>query len=350
MYKRIVIKIGSNVISENGRLDDVAVEMLVGKVVELRKEGIEVVVVTSGAVATGKGILGFSGSSTTVSERQVFAAVGQAGLMSLYSKLFHAKGYTCAQVLVTKADFRDKEHYINMKNCFENLLEKEIIPIVNNNDTVTIQELGFGDNDELASLIASQLNADSVILLSNVDGMLDEEGRVVHEVNGDSLESVRKYIKKEKSSGGSGGMENKFNQAVKLMKQGITVHIANGRKENSVTGIIAGEVIGTIFVAQEKVSSVKRRLSHADGLAQGTVYVDAGAEKILLSKGSQSLLPVGVTKVEGVFKKGDTIDIKNEAGKRLGSGVAQYGADEAKDLIGKKGGKALVHYDYLFIG
>lgn len=350
MYKRIVIKIGSNVISEEGRLDDSVVEMLVDKVAELRKKEIEVVMVTSGAVATGKGILGFSGSFTSVSERQVFAAVGQAGLMSVYSKLFRSRGHTCAQVLVTKADFRDKEHYVNMKNCFENLLEKEIIPIVNNNDTVTIQELGFGDNDELASLIASQLNADAVILLSNVDGVLDGEKNVVREVDVASHTSVGRYIKKEKSSGGSGGMENKFNQAVKLMKQGITVYIANGKNEHSITGIINGEAIGTKFIAQEKVSSVKRRLSHADGLAQGVVYVDAGAEKILLSKGSQSLLPVGVIKIEGAFKKGDTIDIKNEEGKKLGSGVAQYGAEEAKELIGRKGGKALVHYDYLFIG
>lgn len=349
MYKRIVIKIGSNVISENGRLDDAVLEMIVNKVLEVRNMGIEVVLVTSGAVATGRGILGFSGSSMSVSERQVFAAVGQAKLMSRYSELFGPRGYHCAQVLVTKGDFRDKEHYANMKNCFENLLEGTIIPIVNNNDTITIQELSFGDNDELAALIGSQLNADAVIFLSSVDGILDEEKKAIREVDAESLESVSKYITKEKSSSGSGGMENKFNQAVKLMKQGITAHIANGKNESSIMGIIEGQEIGTTFVAQEKMSSVKRRLSHAGGLAQGTVYVDAGAEKILLSKGSQSLLPVGVVRIEGAFKKGDTIDILNEEGKRIGSGIAQYGAKEAGEAIGKKGGKALVHYDNLFV-
>lgn len=350
MFKRIVIKIGSNVVSKDGHLDDAVVETLVGSVVELRRRGIEVVMVTSGAVATGKGILGSSTKGDSMSARQAFAAVGQVGLMSRYAKLFQDQGLTCAQVLVTKADFRDREHYANMKNCFENLLEKAIVPIVNNNDTITIQELSFGDNDELAALIASQLNADAVILLSNVEGMLDDKKNVVREIDAESLAATRAYIRKEKSSAGSGGMENKFNQAVKLMKQGITVYIANGKDERSVLGIVEGEIRGTKFVAQGKMSSIKRRLSHADGLAQGVATVNAGAEKILLSKGSHSLLPVGIVKIEGMFKKGDTIEIRNEQAKKIGSGVAQYSAHEASELVGKKGGKALVHYDYLFIG
>ncbi|MBX9765080.1 glutamate 5-kinase [Patescibacteria group bacterium] len=349
MYKRIVIKIGSNVISKEGHLDASTVEMLVEKVAEARTGGSEVVIVTSGAVATGKEIVNASKTKDSMSERQMFAAVGQVGLMALYAKLFREKGFTCAQVLVTKNDFRDRMHYANMKNCFENLLENNIIPIVNNNDTVTLQELGFSDNDEVASLVASQLNADAVLLLSTVEGMLDTNGSVISEVRPESLRVVSGYIKKEKSSAGSGGMENKFNQAVKLMKQGITVYIANGRNARTIPGILSNEAIGTKFVAQKKLSSVKRRLSHAEGLAKGVVYVNQGAEDILLSKGFHSLLPVGVVKIEGKFKKGDTIEIRGEKGKKIGSGVAQYGSDEAASLVGKKGGKALVHYDYLFI-
>ena len=347
MYKRIVIKVGTNVITREGRLDEAAIEGIVAQVAELKGKNLEVVVVTSGAVAAGKGILG-AGPSDTREERQVFSAVGQASLMSVYAKLFEARGIRSAQVLVTKGDFRDKEHYANMRACFENLLKAGIVPVANENDAVAVHELGFSDNDELASLIASQLNADAVLFLSSVDGVM-ANGERISEVDSKSLESVARHVTKERSSAGRGGMDTKFKLAKKLMEQGITAYVANGTADGVILDIVGEKSVGTKFVGQEKLSSVKRRLSHADGLAQGTVYVDKGAEKILLSKGSQSLLPVGVIKIEGAFKKGETIDIKNEDGKRLGSGVAQYTAAEAKELLGKKGGKALVHYDYLFI-
>lgn len=353
MKRRIVVKIGSNVISTDGRLEESVLASIVRQVSELKKNGADVVVVTSGAVAVGRGIMGRDFPFASVAERQVLAAVGQPGLMEVYGRLFSAEGLNCAQVLATKNDFRDREHYANMKACFEHLLEAGIVPVANENDTIAIKELGFSDNDELASLIGSQLNAELVMFLSTVDGVLIEEGgekRAVEEVDESSLASVARHVTREKSANGTGGMENKFKLAKKLMDQGITAVIANGRRENVISDIAEGKAVGTRFLPKKKLSAVKRRLAHADGMAKGAVVVNQGAEEILLSKTFKSLLPVGVVKVEGTFIKGDTIEIRNEAGKRIGSGVAQYDSGKAKEAAGQKGGKALIHYDYLFIG
>ncbi len=351
MYKRVVIKIGSGVITKDGRLAEDVVAGLVEQVAALRTRGVEVLIVTSGAVVTGKSILSERGMSESIPDRQALAAVGQIGLMALYAKLFNEQGMHCAQVLVTKGDFRDHQHYINMKNCLENLLQRDIIPIVNENDAIAITELIFTDNDEVAGLIASLLNAEAVVFLTSVDGILEQEtGTVITEIHPDAAQSFESHITNVKSATGRGGMHRKFEIAKKLMAQGIAAHIANGAKKDVVEDIIEGRKIGTTFIPDKKASAPKRRLAYAEGLSAGAVYVDNRAEDILLSKKFVSLLPVGVVKVEGQFKKGDTIEIRNESGKKLGFGVAQYDAEKAKELRGRKGGRALIHYDYMFIG
>ncbi|OGG52394.1 glutamate 5-kinase [Candidatus Kaiserbacteria bacterium RIFCSPLOWO2_12_FULL_53_8] len=347
MYKRLVVKIGTNVISRNDRLAEDVVQDIVNQVVGLRAQGIEVLLITSGAIATGKGLVALHGASATA-ERQVFAAVGQIGLMSLYSKFFDAKGHRCGQVLVTKGDFRDKQHYANMKSCFENLLRENIIPVVNENDAISISKLVFTDNDELAGLIASQLDVDAVIFLSSVNGVLKEEV-TIPEIREEDIASFERYVTDTKSTGGRGGMLTKFAIARRLMAHGITVHVVSGKRGHVLIDIVEGKPLGTKFVPTKKISAVKRRLAYSEGLSVGVVYVDAGAEKVLRSGKSNSLLPVGVRKIEGEFKKGDTIEIRNEAGKKLGYGVAQYGADEAGILVGKKGARALIHYNYMVI-
>lgn len=344
MYKRIVVKIGTKVISEDGRLVESAVERIVDQVVSLRERGVEVIVITSGAVATGKEELPDLERATI----GVLAAVGQPGLMTIYKRLFGNHGLHCAQILVTKGDFRDRDHYTNMKHTFENLLRENILPIVNENDAISISKLVFTDNDELSGLIASQLDADAVVFLSSVDGVL-KEGAVISEIREEDIGSFERHVSDEKSSGGRGGMHTKFSIARRLMAHGVTVHIANGGQKNVLLDLAEGKQTGTRFVPTKKISAVKRRLAYSDGLAVGAVYVDKGAETVLLSKKSSSLLPVGATKIEGDFKKGDTIEIRTEGGKKLGYGVAQYGADEAATLVGKKGARALVHYNYLTI-
>ena len=346
MYKRIVVKIGTKVITENGRLIEERLRVLVEQVAQLRARGVDVIVVTSGAVATGKGILALEKSDSPATQ-QVYSAVGQVGLMSRYERLFRAHGLHCAQILVTKGDFRDKEHYANMKSCFENLLREKIVPIVNENDAISIPKLVFTDNDELAGLIGSQLNVDSVVFLTSVEGVLVDGESTISEIRENDIDEYKQNVRDTKSAGGRGGMQTKFIIAKRLMAQGIPVLIAKGTHENVLLEIADGRAVGTKFVPGAKRSAAKRRLAYSEGLAVGAAYVDEGAAKILVSKQSVSLLPVGITRVEGDFKKGDTIEVRNASGKKLGFGVAQYDVKTALTLLGKKGARALIHYNYL---
>jgi len=354
MYKRVIVKIGSGVISKDGQLDVQIVEHIVEQIVLLNKSGIEIVLITSGAVATGRGILKLNEKTDSIVQKQVFASVGQVKLMSFYSNLFGKHGYTCAQVLVTKEDFRDRQHYLNMKNCLENLLQDNVVPVVNENDVIAITELIFTDNDELAGLIASQLNADAVIILTSVDGVLDgspkdPKSQVISEIEFAKSSSFEKHITDDNSTSGRGGMHTKFGIAKKLATQGITTHIASGRRRNTIVDVVEGKSVGTKFIPNRKLSATKRRLAYSEGLSKGAVYVNKCAQDILLSKKAISLLPVGIVKVEGEFQKSDVIEIRNEAKKKLGFGIAQYDSNKARGSMGKKKKRALVHYDYMFL-
>lgn len=354
MYKRIIIKIGSGVISEDGQFNAQVVTHIVDQIIFLNKVGTEIVLITSGAVATGRGVLKLDDKVESIVQKQVFASVGQVKLMSFYMDIFSKYGYTCAQVLVTKEDFRDRQHYLNMKNCLENLLQDNVIPVVNENDVIAITELIFTDNDELAGLIASQLNADAVIILTSVDGVLDgnpqdARSQVISEIDFSKSSSFEKYITKDRSLLGRGGMHTKFGIAKKLAMQGIATHIANGKRFDVVRDIVEGRNVGTKFLPKRKVSAMKRRLAYSEGLSTGVVYVNKCAEEILLSKNAVSLLPVGIVNVEGNFEKGDVIEIRNEAKKKLGFGIAQYDSKKALASVGEKRIRALIHCDYMFL-
>lgn len=356
MYKRILVKVGTSVLSaENSGLDPAILSHLVAQIVLIKQKGMEVILVTSGAVGAGRGMLSLNHEERP-DDKQVLAAVGQVRLMNLYSEFFAKHNEICAQVLVTKEDFRDKNHYINMRSCFENLLSSNVVPVVNENDVVSTTELLFTDNDELAGLVASQLNADAVIILTSVEGFLlgspeDPVAQVVPEIDFSNIRAYQKYISPDKTAFGRGGMLTKFNIAKKLTLQGITVYFANGKRKNVLTDIISGKSIGTKFISSDKSSSVKRRIAYSEGLTKGAVYVNKVAEELLLSKIKiMSLLPVGVTKVEGDFSKGDIIEIIGESKQKIGFGVAEYSAEKAKALIGKKQSHPVIHYNQMFIG
>lgn len=356
MYKRIVVKIGTKVITtDKGKLDLDILRRIIDQIVQLRKQGLEVILVTSGAVGAGRGLLAIKESKEVV-QKQVFAAVGQVKLMSIYAKLFENYRYVCGQVLVTKEDFRDKKHYFNMRNCLKGLLQDRVIPIVNENDVVATTELLFTDNDELAGLIASQLNADAVIILTNVNGVLagdprDSASRVIAEIDFRAVRSAEKHVTPQKSAFGRGGMLSKFAVAKKLSAQGIITYIANGRNKNVITDILEGKEVGTKFLAKEKPTALKRRLAHSEGFAKGAVYVNKCTEDILVSKTKIiSLLPVGITRIDGNFTKGDTVEIRTETKEKLGFGVAQYSSEKANELKGKKNARPVIHYNYMFIG
>jgi glutamate 5-kinase len=342
--KKLVIKVGTNVITkENGLLNMKALEHLVQQIVALRKKGINVILVSSGAMGAGRSLIKLDKGTNDVVRRQVLASIGQVELLKTYLDLFKKHDHICAQVLATKEDFRDRLHYLNMKNCFEALLSNKVIPIVNENDVISVDELMFTDNDELAGLIASMMDIDDLILLSSVDGVLDETcTRVISKIDGKT--KIDQCIRPEKSSFGRGGMLTKAKMAQKLASMGITTYVANGETKNILIDLVNGKNIGTKFVAQkQKASNLKRWIAHSEGYEKGLITIDKGAEKALKSKIS-SLLPVGITKVEGEFKKGDVVKIKN-----LGFGIAAYSSKTLKAYLGKKNKKPFIHYDYLFL-
>ena len=250
--QKIVVKIGSNVLTkENGQLDTSVIAGIVEQVATLKKEGHTVVLVSSGAVAAGKSIYQLKNVEDLTTRRQIYSSIGQVKLMNLYYELFSMHEIICAQVLATKEDFMGGEQYRNMKNCFNGLLLDSIIPIVNENDVVSLDELMFTDNDELAGLTSFLIEADKLIILSNVDGLYDgspdeESSQIIPKIK--LKDDFRDKICSSKSSSGRGGMESKYEIGKKASLKGIPVTIANGKAENVILDIIENKEIGTTFL------------------------------------------------------------------------------------------------------
>src|ERR1700712_5048308 len=242
-YHRIIIKIGSNVFTQKDGLPDLKrINHLVKQIAAIKKQGKEVILVSSGAVASGRSLINVSEKYDAIAARQLLASIGQVKLINTYAQLFDQFNILCSQVLVTKEDFRDRLHYLNMKNCLQILLQHQVIPVVNENDVVSVTELMFTDNDELAGLIASMLNAQALIVLTNVDGIYDgdpkaEESSVIEEVSGSAID-FSSFVSSGRSQFGRGGMITKSTMAHKVAKLGIAVHIANGTKNNILVDVL----------------------------------------------------------------------------------------------------------------
>lgn len=356
-YKKITVKIGSNVLAkEDGTLNVSRIAHLVDQISFLHKNGVEVVLVSSGAVAAGRAVLENSTRTDAVSKRQLWAALGQVKLISRYSDFFNEHGQTCAQVLTTKENFSSRGHYLNMKNCISTLLENKVIPIVNENDTISVTELMFTDNDELSGLIASMVNSEALIILSNVDGVYsahpeNQDAELIQKIEL-SAKEPENAISEMQSNFGRGGMLTKLRIAKKVAGDGIGVHIANGTKENILIDLLnAGKnQEHTYFVPNNKTSSnVKKWIGYSDGFAKGQIVVNHGAANALCSEKAISLLPVGITKIKNKFKKGDLIKITDESGDTVGIGKAAYGSDKIETEKKSEKQKPIVHYDYLYI-
>ncbi|PSR15421.1 MAG: glutamate 5-kinase [Bacteroidetes bacterium] len=353
-YAKIVVKIGTNVLTRaDGSLDITNISHLVDQLATLKKQGTQLVLVSSGAVGAGRELLPAADQLEGVVRRQMLSAIGQVRLMELYRQLFAGHQLLCGQILATKEDFRDRQHYLNMRNCLEAMLHERIVPVLNENDAVAITELMFTDNDELASLVTAMLNADALVILSSVDGLFagspnDPNARLIAEVDAED-ESVLAHIAPVKSSFGRGGMDTKLRMAQQTARLGADVILANGQRPDILLQVLAGEGPRTRVKARNGVSNVKKWLAHQPD-AKGKVFVNAAAKEALLNSQSvNSLLPIGVTHLEGDFQKGDLLRIIGPNKEAIGLGIAQYGAGEAQDCLGKKGQKALVHYDYLVV-
>jgi glutamate 5-kinase len=355
-FSRITIKVGSNVITQkDGSLNESRILRIVEDVAVLYKQGVEVVLISSGAVAAGRSNMVPSKKTNIIAARQVWAAIGQVKLMSSYQFLFGKYGIQAGQLLATKDSFRDRRNYLNMKNCISAMIDNRVLPIVNENDTISINELMFTDNDELSGLISSMMDCQSLIILTNVDGVYSgvpgsKDAKLIPRIEVDS-DSLEKFISPVKSGYGKGGMITKYSIARKIAKEGIDVFIANGTRDAIISDIVRGkDVPYTQFVgSNEKEKGVKKWLSHSDTFAKGSVTINRGAKEALHGEKATSLLMIGITKVDGFFKSGDIVRIFDENGVAIGLGKAQYDSEKTEQNIGVKLNKPFIHYDYLFI-
>ncbi len=352
---KVVVKVGTNVLTRaDGRLDITNISHLVDQLAKLKELGHQVILVSSGAVGAGRELLPSAEQLDPVIRRQMLSAIGQVRLMELYRQLFASHQLICGQVLATKEDFRDRLHYLNMRNCLEALLHDRVIPIINENDVVAVTELMFTDNDELASLVTSMLNADKLIILSSVDGLYtsapeDPGSELITAIAADD-NSALAHVAPVKSSFGRGGMGTKVKMAQQTARLGAEVVLANGRRHNVLLEVLAGNAPCTrIAPAGHHPSNVKKWLAQKPA-TKGAVTINAGAVNVLTDDTTvNSLLPVGITAVEGDFAKGDLLRILSVDAELIAIGVAQYDADTARSLIGQHGQKPLVHYDYLVL-
>lgn len=353
--KLVTIKVGSNVIAgPDGLPDEGVIQNISAQIKALRDHGYEVLLVSSGAVAAGRSLFQFPKKADTVTQRQVLSSLGQVKLISLYREVFEAQHIHCAQVLVTKEDFKTRTHYLNMQNCLDALLRHHILPIINENDVVSVTELMFTDNDELAGLVSAMMNSSLLVILTNVDGVYTGDpaqpgAELMHVYDSHTVDTA-KLSAGAKSGFGRGGILTKCQTAERIAGMGIPVHIANGRAENVLQRIMEGEAIGTRFPAQKHTSSIKKYIAYAYEEPKGKVMINAGAREVLLAHGkANSLLPVGIIQVMGEFKKGDIIRIVDEADKEVGLGLARYSARKAREIVGMKNQKPFIHYDHLYL-
>ncbi len=330
---RMVVKLGTGVLTDSRKQPDLAqMEQVVAQVAEQRQAGREIVLVSSGAVGAGMGALGWQRRPTELAALQACAAVGQSRLMAIYDKLFGAHALSVAQILLTHDDLEHHERHLNARNTLVTLLAHGIIPIINENDVVSFTELKFGDNDKLSALVASLLPADLLLILTTVDGVLENFGKA----NPRTIPVIERVdAALEQAAGGTnsatavGGMASKIQAAKIAMRSGIPLVIASGRKKRVLARVVTGEEEGTLFVPQPTRLKGRKRWIAFFHHPKGALFVDAGARKAL-REGGKSLLPPGIMRCDGDFEAGEVVRICDLDGTEFARGIAGYGAGEIK--------------------
>ncbi len=360
--KTFVIKVGTQTLTTPAGLLDVSLLAdLIAQIVTLKQQGHFVVLVSSGAVSTGRSLLANRSplqTNNVINEKQILAAIGQTYLMQAYQKILDRHAMQSAQILLTKQDFITRHHYQNIAHLFESLRQQAfILPIVNENDSVAIQELMFTDNDELAGLLAAQLSADRLILLTNVDGVYDRapsqpDASIIPVI--DPANKNMPSLTAEKSALGRGGMQSKLTTARKMSGLGITTHIANGRTPHIMTRLVNDEAVGTTILPQRKKSSVKRWLAitpqtQDHGLMTPNVTANVClAEQLRDPDKTLSILPVGIIGVTGEFTKGDRVHVLSEDLELLAIGLARYDSATLISRLGQQKQPVFLHTDTLY--
>ncbi|MCM8783380.1 MAG: glutamate 5-kinase [Candidatus Omnitrophica bacterium] len=357
--KKMVIKIGTSVLTTNAIIDRAKIERIVEDISTLLNKGIKVCLVSSGAISSGMSVLGLRTRPKNLPQLQATAAVGQRYLMDLYADAFQKHNRTVAQILLTQEDLRERNRYLNARNTIYTLLEKKIIPIINENDTVAVEEIKFGDNDRLSALVASLIGANLLIILSDVDGFY---------MGHNLLSTVKEFTPElEKFACGTkskelcvGGMSTKL-EAVKICSRaGIPCILANGNRPGILDKVISGENVGTLFLPQGKKLASRKQWILFNLKPKGRIYIDKGAVEAILGKG-KSLLPAGIVKVEGEFFDTDLVSIFDiETKKEIAQGITNYAKvdldkikglsnQEIEKVLGYKYYNEVIHRDNLVV-
>jgi len=344
LYKRIVVKLGTNMITgDTNSLDEAAMAGLVNQIAALRKKKVNVVLVSSGAITAGRQKLGMEKDRKDIPFKQVLASVGQNHMMNTYEKLFGVHSITIAQTLLTKTDLTDRQGYLNARNTLMALLELGVVPIVNENDVVAIDEIEefkFGDNDNLSAMVANLVDADLLLLLSDVAGLytadpaVDSNAELIHEVK-EINSDIEKMAGKARSRRATGGMSTKITAAKLATSCGTSVIIAYGHEQDVLAHVVAGKKMGTLFPSNTSKMESRKRWMLGGLSPKGGLTIDNGAV-VALTQDGKSLLPAGVIEVQGKFKRGDIINIANSNGTRIACGISNYSAADIAQIMGQQ--------------
>jgi glutamate 5-kinase len=363
--RRWVVKVGSALLTNDGRgLDPLVVKLLADQLVALRARGCEVVLVSSGAIAAGLVRLNLAERPHEIHLSQAAAAVGQSALVRAYEECLSPHGVTTAQILLSHADVRARDRYLNARSTLSTLLGMGVLPIVNENDTVITDEIRLGDNDTLAALVANLIDAEALLILTDQDGLMDRDPRQSQDANviaaADVHDSALDAIAGGSGALGRGGMATKLSAARLAARSGTGTVIANGREDQVVLRVAAGEVVGTYLQTQRRPQSARKQWLASLLHPQGQLRLDDGAVRVVIEQG-RSLLPIGVTAVSGEFRRGDLVSCIDGSGIERARGLVNYSSTEANALIGKasseietvlgyRGEEELIHRDNLVAG
>lgn len=343
--KRIVIKVGTSTITyANGKRNFSQIDRLAREISDLQNQGKEMILVTSGAVAVGVDRMGLPGKPKTIPGKQAAAAVGQGVLMHTYEKFFADYGQIVAQVLITKTEAIDRHRYTNTRNTFMELMRQRVIPIVNENDVVALDELKIGDNDNMSALVAGIVDADLVIILSDVDGLYTANPQthpdavVVPEV-AEITPEIEASAGGVGSARGTGGMATKIQAAKAATSSGIHLVIASGTEKNAITRVLQGEELGTLFVSRENRLQFRKRWLAFGAKIAGSIVVDDGCAKAIRKAGGCSILPAGVFAVQGEFLPGSTVSVIDKDAHELARGLVHYSSAELEQIKGCNSGE-----------
>lgn len=363
--RRVVVKVGSRVVTlDGGGLDGDRIQALAGEIADLRAAGREPLLVSSGAVAAGRRRLGLSGRPRSLAESQAAAAVGQGALIAAYDGAFRRREITCAQVLVTNDDARNRDRFLNARRTLEALLRHKVVPVINENDTVSTAEIRVGDNDHLSAQIAHLVDADLLVILSDIDALCtgdpyrDPEATPIHEIT-QVDDALLDLAGASHGTVGSGGMRTKVLAARQATRYGVTTLILNGHREGELGRALAGEITGTLFWPERHRLSSRKQWIAFSLTPAGELYLDDGACRALTERGS-SLLAAGITEVRGAFAAGSLVSCRDATGREIARGLTNYAADELlrirghhsreiADLLGYTAFEEVIHRDDLVV-